>query len=223
MGRYERNAPAISPAEQELLSSKRVLIAGCGGLGGYVIELLGRIGVGHLTLVDGDVFVDSNLNRQLLSTDASLGKSKPHIGAERLRAINPLVSANPVSQYIDADNAAPILAGHDVIVDALDNGPSRKILAQAASALGIPLVSGAISGWRGRVFVLTPGDNADFLWDGGNGLATGNLGFTASAVSSVLAAEAVKLLLERPGLLHNRMLEFDLLRGDWEEIPLSFE
>ena len=155
MGRYERyNAPAISPEEQKILGAKRVFVAGCGGLGGYVVEYLGRIGVGHLTIADGDVFSASNLNRQLLSTEKTLGKPKPLCAKERLEQINPLVSVTPVCQNIDRENAGALLDGHDVAVDALDNGTARKILAQAANDAGIPLVSGAISGWLGRVFIV---------------------------------------------------------------------
>lgn len=220
MARYERNAPAISNQEQELLASKRVLVAGCGGLGGYIIEFLGRIGVGHLTVVDGDVFSDSNLNRQLLSSDETIGRQKPQCAAERMHMVNPLVTVRPVESFITESNALELLNGHDVIVDALDNGLSRMVLANAARMLDLPLVSGAISGWRGRVFVLFPTDSADFLWSGEKGVVTGNLCFTASSVASVQAAETVKLLLGRSGVLKNRLLEFDLLSGLWEEIPL---
>jgi molybdopterin/thiamine biosynthesis adenylyltransferase len=222
MSRYERNHPAISPEEQDILSSKRVLVAGCGGLGGYILEFLGRIGVGLLTAVDGDVFSDSNLNRQLLSTSETLGSPKPVCAMERLRSVNSNVEVLPVCTFISEDNAEALLKGNDVAVDALDNGPSRIILAKAAQKLGIPLVSGAISGWRGRVFVLMPGDvPADFLWCGEKGIIQGNLCFTASSIASVQAAETVKLLLGRSGLLHGRFLEIDLLGGRWEEIPLE--
>jgi molybdopterin/thiamine biosynthesis adenylyltransferase len=221
MARYERNHPAISEAEQDVLASKRVLVAGCGGLGGYVLEFLGRIGVGHLTAVDGDIFSDSNLNRQLLSSDATLGRPKPDCARERMVLVNPNVTVTPVCEFITEDNAERLVSGHDAVVDALDNGPARLLLTRAAAKLGIPVVSGAISGWRGRVFILLPGDSADFLWRGEAGVTAGNLCFTASATASVQAAETVKLLLGRPGLLRGRFLEFDLLSASWEEIPID--
>ena len=221
MSRYERNHPALSDTEQVTLGQKRVLIAGCGGLGGYIVELIGRIGVGHLTVVDGDVFSDSNLNRQLLSSDETMGKAKPVCAAERLRIVNPLVEVRPVCEYITKENAERLVSGHDIVVDALDNGPSRVVLADTARTLRLPLVSGAISGWRGRVFVLLPGENAEFLWGGDAGPGFGNLGFTAAAVASVQAAETVKVLLGRADVLKNRLLEFDLLSSQWEDIPLD--
>jgi molybdopterin/thiamine biosynthesis adenylyltransferase len=95
MSRYERNFPAVSLEEQEMLGKKRVLVAGCGGLGGYVLEYLGRIGVGHLTAVDDDVFTDSNLNRQLLSTEETLGRPKPVCARERMAVVNPNVRVTP--------------------------------------------------------------------------------------------------------------------------------
>ncbi len=223
MNRYERNFPAISPVEQELLASKRVLVAGCGGLGGYVLECLARAGVGRLTAADGDVFTETNLNRQLYSNGKTLGLPKPVAAAARLKLANPQVSVTPVCEYITEANAAGLTAGHDVVIDALDNGPARRLLARAAGINNIPLVSGAISGWRGRVFVLLPGENADFLWSGGEGLAAGNLVFAAAAAAAVQAAEAVKLLLGRRGLLHGRLLEFDLLSGEWEALPLTID
>lgn len=221
MARYERNSPALSLAEQEQLASKRVLIAGCGGLGGYVIEFLGRIGVGHLTVVDGDVFTDSNLNRQLLSSGLTLGRPKPVCAQERMHDVNPNVEVSPVCTFICEDNAEDLVKDHGVVVDALDNGAARIVLARAVQKLGIPLVSGAISGWRGRVFILMPGGSAEFIWGGDTGITAGNLCFTASSTASIQAAETVKLLLGRPGVLKNRLLEFDLLSGQWEEIPLE--
>lgn len=222
MDRYERNAPAISGAEQELLASKRALVAGCGGLGGYIIELLGRVGVGHITAVDGDVFAYSNLNRQLLSTMGTLGMPKPVCAAERMNAVNPEVSVTPVCEFITEENAASLTAGHDVIVDALDNGKTRILLTAAAKDAGIPFVSGAIGGWHGRVIVLYPGDNVDFLWQGEPSSPMGNLSFVAAHVASVQAAETVKVLLGRPGVIRGRLLELDMLNARWDEIPLDF-
>ena len=222
IGRYERNAPAISVGEQELLASKRALVAGCGGLGGYIIEFLGRVGVGHITAVDGDVFAVSNLNRQLLSTEATLGKPKPECAKERMDTVNPEISVTPVCEYITEKNAGALVAGHDIIVDALDNGKTRILLTKEAKNAGIPFVSGAIGGWHGRVIVLYPGDNVDFLWQGESPPQVGNPCFTAAHVASIQAAETVKVLLNRAGVIRGKLLELDLLNARWDEIPLDF-
>ena len=221
-GRYDRNMPAISPEQQKSLRIKRVLVAGCGGLGGYIIEHLARVGVGRLTAVDGDVFTVSNLNRQLLSTTRTLGAPKARSARERAGLVNPEVAVTAIDEYLTADNADAIVRGHDVIVDALDSGGARLLLAGAASRAGVPLVSGAIAGWRGRVFVVMPGDDASFLWSGGaDPAAFGNLPFTAAVAASIEAAEAVKLLLGIPGILTGRMIEFDLEAGRWDEIGID--
>ncbi|MCL2124810.1 MAG: HesA/MoeB/ThiF family protein [Oscillospiraceae bacterium] len=222
MSRYERNSPAISPEEQKSLAGKHVFVAGCGGLGGYIIEFLSRIGIGFISAADGDVFTLSNLNRQLLSTELTLGRMKAECAKERISIVNPNVSVNAVCEYIDEENADALISGHDIVVDALDNGKTRLILAAAARKAGIPFVSGAIGGWHGRVIVLYPEDNVDFLWMGEPPPPAGNLCCTAAHVASIQSAEVVKVLLGRPGVVCGKLLEIDLLNATWDEIPLDF-
>ena len=96
--RYERNVPALTEAECKALGQKRVLVVGCGGIGGYLIDMLARVGVGGLKVVDGDVFEPSNLNRQLLSDDATLGKSKAKAAAAWVGRVNPEVDVEAVAE-----------------------------------------------------------------------------------------------------------------------------
>ena len=222
MSRYERNAPAISLDEQTILAQKKVIVAGCGGLGGYIIEFLGRVGVGHITAVDGDVFVESNLNRQLLSNQQTLGRPKAECAKERMSVVNPEITLTSVYEFITEENVDALIAGHDAIVDALDNGKTRLLIASAARKAEIPFISGAIGGWYGRVIVLYPGDNADFLWQGKPPQPAGNPCFTAAHIATVQSAETVKVLLNRPGVIRGKLLEIDLLNARWDEIPLSF-
>jgi molybdopterin/thiamine biosynthesis adenylyltransferase len=220
MSRYERNAPAITRDEQKTLAQKNVFVAGCGGLGGYIIEFLARTGVGHITAADGDLFSESNLNRQLLATQQTLGRAKPECALERVTAVNPEITVTAVCEYITEENVDALIGGHDAVVDALDNGKTRILLAAAAGNAGIPFVSGAIGGWYGRVIVLYPGENADFLWQGGSAPPTGNLCCTAAHVASIQSAETIKVLLDRSGIIRGRLLEIDLLNARWDEIPL---
>ena len=92
LARYERNIPALTEAECALLRNKRVLVVGCGGLGGHLIEFLARVGIGSVRVVDGDVFEPSNLNRQLLSEVPLLGVSKAKAAADRIARVNPDVA-----------------------------------------------------------------------------------------------------------------------------------
>lgn len=226
MLRYLRNHDAISEAEQVILAQKRVLVVGCGGLGGYAIECLARIGVGHLRVVDGDVFDETNLNRQLLSSSMNLGRPKTLAAQQRVMAVNPLVEVEAFQTLLIAENAVPLLDGCDVAVDALDNIPSRLVLQQAARSAGIPLVHGAVAGWIGQVCVVQPGqDLLNSLYPNstdtqGEEQETGTLSFTAALTASWQAAETVKLLLGKPGL-DGEILELDLLNSSFVKIKLS--
>ena len=226
MLRYLRNHDAISEAEQAILAQKRVLVVGCGGLGGYVIECLARIGVGYLRVVDGDVFDETNLNRQLLSSSMNLGRPKTLAAQQRVMAVNPLVEVEAFQSLLTAENAVQLLEGCDVAVDALDNVPTRLLLQQAAKTAGIPLVHGAVAGWIGQVCVVQPGQELlNSLYPAstdnqGEEQETGTLSFTAALTASWQAAETVKLLLGKPGL-DGEILELDLLNSSFVKIKLS--
>ena len=226
MERYLRNHDALSLDEQEKLASKRVLIVGCGGLGGVVIECLARIGVGHMRVVDGDVFDESNLNRQLLSSRMNLGRPKTLAAQQRVMAVNPLVEVEAVQAELTAKNALELLAGCDAAVDCLDNIPSRLLLQQAAKEAGIPLVHAAIAGWRGQVAVVQPGEDLlSLLYNNsrqeqGEEISTGTLSFTAAALGALQASEVVKLLLGRQGL-QGELLILDLLNASSNRLRLT--
>ncbi len=226
MERYLRNHDALSLDEQEKLASKRVLIVGCGGLGGVVIECLARIGVGHMRVVDGDVFDESNLNRQLLSSRMNLGRPKTLAAQQRVMAVNPLVEVEAVQAELTAKNALELLAGCDAAVDCLDNIPSRLLLQQAAKEAGIPLVHAAIAGWRGQVAVVQPGEDLlSLLYNNsrqeqGEEISTGTLSFTAATLGALQASEVVKLLLGRQGL-QGELLILDLLNASSTRLRLT--
>ena len=218
MERYLRNHDAISEEEQAFLATKRVLVVGCGGLGGMVIECLARIGVGYLRVVDGDDFEESNLNRQLLSSTMNLGRPKTLAARQRVMAVNPLVEVDAVQAELTVENALELLADCDAVVDCLDNIPARLVLQQSAKSAGIPMVHGAVAGWNGRVCVIVPGEDLlnllypDPQESRGEEWQAGTLAFSASLTASWQAAETVKLLLGKPGL-HGEILEVDLMSG----------
>lgn len=226
MERYLRNHDALSLDEQEKLASKRVLIVGCGGLGGVVIECLARIGVGHMRVVDGDVFDESNLNRQLLSSRMNLGRPKTLAAQQRVMAVNPLVEVEAVQAELTSDNAPELLGNYDIAVDCLDDIPSRLLLQQAAKEAGIPLVHAAIAGWRGQVAVVQPGEDLlSLLYNNsrqeqGEEISTGTLSFTAAALGALQASEVVKLLLGRQGL-QGELLILDLLNASSTRLRLT--
>jgi len=119
--RYLRNREIISIDEQLTLAQSKVAVVGAGGLGGQVILLLGRVGIGHLVVVDRDVFDETNLNRQVLSNRSNLGRSKAGEAASALENINPAVEVTALQVTLEESNAADILVGSQVVVDALDS------------------------------------------------------------------------------------------------------
>ena len=224
--RFSRNFEAISKEEQAQLAEKHVAVLGCGGLGGYVVEYLARLGVGFFTLCDGDVFDQSNLNRQLLSTEDSIGQNKAEAAKARILDIHKTASVAVFPENMTDQNAGLILSGCDVAVCALDTVSARRVLAEAAKTLHIPVVFGAIAGWCGQVAVMQPGDNLlDMLYpageERGEEMILGNLSFTAALCAALQAAETAKALLARPvGLIRGQLLQFDLLQNTFEEIIL---
>lgn len=223
MKRYNRNIGTITVEEQLLLAEKSVCVIGCGGLGGGVIENLVRMGVGHITAVDGDVFDESNLNRQVLSNEDNMGKSKAIEAATQMRQINSNVRVTPINDLFTEENAEKIVNDHDVIVDALDNVEARIILETACEKADVPLVHGAIGGWNGQLGVVMPGSRIISQLYGCNTLAdkSTNPAFTPAVVSAMEAAEVIKVLLGRKEALKNKLLIIDLLDHEYDIIDFE--
>ena len=220
--RYSRNIPALSEEECVLLRSKTVAVIGCGGLGGYLIEYLSRIGVGSIRCVDGDVFDESNLNRQLLSSVSRLGMSKAAAAAERVKEINPDVQVQAFPVFLDASNARELITGCDVVLDALDNIDARKTLAKACADQKIPYVYGAIAGWVAQAAICMPGDNLmDKLYPEDTVIRDKSvLSFTPALCAAMQVSLCVKLLANKPvetGVLHYA----DLFYEEYTQIPMK--
>lgn len=220
-----RNFPALTAQEQQILGEKRVLILGCGGLGGYLCEYLVRLGVGHITAADPDRFDASNLNRQILSSAETLGRGKAQAARQRASAVNADVQFRAVEAAFNADTAENLLADADLVLDALDTAADRLLLEDACAAAGLTLVHGAVQGWMAQVAVVTPGSGAlHRLYGGGAAAGVGGdrscLAFTPAWCAAVQAAEAVRLLVGRPASLAGRLLLADLQTMDVDVIQL---
>ena len=219
--RYQRNIPALTEAECNALRTKRVLVVGCGGLGGHILDQLARIGVGFIRAVDGDVFESTNLNRQLLSQMPLLGTSKANAAAAHLALVNPDVSVEAVEGFLTAENAPELIAGCDIVMDALDNIPSRKALAAACAEAGIPYVYGAIQGWVAQAAVSMPGDQLiEKLFPQEVEIRDKSvLSFTPALCASMQTALCVKMLVGRT-VETGTIYYFDLLNQEFETIPM---
>ncbi|WPC43674.1 HesA/MoeB/ThiF family protein [Clostridium sp. JS66] len=228
MERYDRNMKTLSEKENHKLKEFKVCVIGCGGIGGYIIEMLGRIGIGTITAVDGDIFVESNLNRQIISSSESLGLSKALEAKHRMEKVNPLIEVKAVNEMLTEENALEILSGHHVVVDALDSIPARLLLQDSCNKLNIPMVHGAIAGWYGQITTILPGDdtlnkiyNKDKNQTKGVEKELGNPSFTPALAASIEVSEVIKILIGRGELLRKKVLFIDLLSSDYDVV--SFE
>ncbi len=225
--RYQRNRKLISIDQQLALLQSRVAVLGCGGLGGYIIEELARLGVGQIVAVDPDVFEEHNLNRQLFSTPDLLGEKKVVAAARRVAEVNPAITIQPIAESFKEGNGPEILQGVNVAADALDAVPVRLTLASVCDHLKIPLVHGAIAGWFGHLATQFPGDKTleriYALKRAPQGIETalGNPSFTPAVVASMQVAEIVKIILKTGDSLRNQYLAIDLYHMEVNTLPLA--
>lgn len=228
-----RNIPAISEDEQKMLQSKRVAVIGCGGLGGYAIEYLARLGVGHIIAVDGDTFCESNLNRQLLSSTETIGQSKADVAVARIHAINPEIEAVSINKFLTADDAADLVSKVNLVIDALDNVESRLILEDVCEKEEVTFIHGAVQGWNLQVSVVRPGTKvlhniykadrkvpSTHEASKEDPLSKSCLCPTPACCAAIQVSEALKLLLGRDSSLDGKMLFMDLQTMDSYTIPL---
>ncbi|MGI6021196.1 MAG: HesA/MoeB/ThiF family protein [Lachnospiraceae bacterium] len=216
--RFEHNIPSISFEEQELLAKKHVLVAGCGGRGGSIIENLVRLGIGKITAADNASFEISDLNRQLLSTTDLIGTKKAFAARDRAIAINPEITFNIWTMKITEKNVDSALAGKDLVIDALDNVDDRLLLEDACAKAGITVIHGSVSGWRTQVMTVTPGSGslADFYKNNTAPAAASQLSFTSAFCAAVQASEAVKVLCGTKSDLENKILIADLKTNEFK-------
>ena len=220
--RYERNIPSLTLEESQLLRKKTVAVIGCGGLGGYIIEQLARLGIGAIRIVDGDVFEESNLNRQLFSDVTVLGKPKTEVSRARIAAVNPEIQVQSLYGYLDEENAEAFLDGCDAVVGALDNIYTRRVLEKNCEKLGIPYIYGAIHGWVAQAAVDMPGQRLieKMYPEGAAFKDKSSLSFTPGLCASLQTALCVKLLVGRP-VQTGTIFYFDMLEQEFETISMA--
>ena len=157
-----RQMSIVTRSEQQRFKDAKVTVIGCGGIGGETIEMLARMGIGELVLVDKDAFDLSNLNRQTLATISDLGLDKSSVAAEKVRLINPYVKTTIFNEHIDQNNIEKVIGNSNIVIDALDNVLTRVIVSRKANELGIPYIHGAIHGTVGQVTVFLPNSDKSY-------------------------------------------------------------
>ena len=224
--RYLRNIGTIGIDGQKKLLSSLVAVVGAGGLGGFIIELLARAGVGRITVIDGDLFEENNLNRQLLAIEKNIGKEKVQSAKERIATINSAVEVEAIFGFLTEEKGREILSSATVICDALDNISSRRILGRLSRRLGVPLVHGAVAGFIGDVTTIFPEDpGIELIYgeediDRGEEELVGNLPATVAAVASFQVQEVIKIITGRGKPLRKKLLIIDTESGTFETVDL---
>jgi len=226
--RYLRSLGTVGWAGQQKLLEATVVIIGSGGLGGWIIEGLARMGVGHLVVVDGDLFEENNLNRQVLCTEESLGKAKTECALSRVAEINSAIEMEVHRTWANRENLPQLLDGATVVVDALDTLPARLLLQDVSQGLGIPLIHGAIGGYIGQVMTIFPKDTGLYALYGRGpvperGMETqwGNPAATPMMVAAWQIQETVKVITSQETLLRNRLLFMDAQSGECQLLHLA--
>ena len=157
-----RQMSIVTRSEQERFKDAKITVIGCGGIGGETIEMLARMGIGELVLVDKDAFDLSNLNRQTMASIADLGLDKEAVAAEKVRLINPYVKVTTYNEHVDQSNIDKVIGDSDIVIDALDNVLTRVIVSRKAKEKGIPYIHGAIHGTLGQITVFLPNSDKTY-------------------------------------------------------------
>jgi adenylyltransferase/sulfurtransferase len=217
---------------QQRLLKGSVLVVGAGGLGCPVVQYLAAAGVGTLGVVDDDVVDSSNLQRQVLHTEAAQGTPKVDSAARAVGALNSGVTVRTHRVRLKAANALKVMAPYDVVVDACDNFPTRYLLNDAAVMLGKPLVHGSIWRFSGQVTVFKPGEGPCYRClhpvPPPPGMVpscqdAGVLGVLPGIIGTLQALEAMKLLAGFGRPLVGRLLQFEGLPAEAREIRIRRE
>ena len=233
LARYARHIVLreIGGPGQARLRAARVAGVGAGGLGDPALLYLAAAGVGALTVIDDDTVALSNLQRQILFGMADIGAPKAEAARAALARLNPSVAVTPRAERLVPENAARLLAGADLVIDGSDNFATRYAVNAACLALGLPLLSAAMSQWEGQVALFDPARGGPcyrclFPEPPAEGLApscaeAGVAGPLPGVLGALLALEAVKHLAGAGEGLRGRLLLFDGLRAETRRLRVS--
>ncbi|HET7313830.1 molybdopterin-synthase adenylyltransferase MoeB [Salinisphaera sp.] len=229
--RYARQLtlPEIGDAGQTRLRDARVLVIGAGGLGSPAALYLAAAGVGHLAIVDHDTVDRSNLHRQILHRDASVGQPKVRSAQATLTALNPTIEVVPVEARVAPDNAADLVAGYDLVIDGSDNFSARYAINDACVAAHIALVYGAVERFAGQVGVFPAGGapcyrclfaEAPPAGSAPTCAEAGVIGAVPGLVGTLQALEAIKLIVGMTNTLSGKLLSLDVRTQRWRTLSL---
>ena len=229
--RYSRHmlVPEVGEAGQFKLLDSRVLLIGAGGLGSPAAYYLAAAGVGTMGIIDADVVDESNLQRQILHNTDRIGQYKAESARETIEALNPDVKVITYIERLDESNVARIIADYDVILDGTDNFPTRYLLNNAAIIANKPVVHGSVFRFEGQLTVFKPYEGPCYrcLYPEPPPMAlapscaeAGVLGVLPGIIGLLQATETIKLLLGIGDPLVGRMMTYDALASEFNELRL---
>ncbi len=225
--RYDRQIMVEGFGEegQEKLKRAKIVIAGAGGLGSPASIYLAAAGVGTIRIIDHDRVELSNLNRQVLHWDEDIGRRKTDSANQKLLKLNQGVKIEAIAETITKTNVSQLVDGFDLIVDAMDNLPTRYLLNRAALEMNIPLFHGAVYGFEGRAMTIIPGKTACLMCVyRGVAMPEGKfpvVGVTPAVVGCIQATEVIKYIVGIGKLLTNRLLVYDGLNMKFTELAVK--
>ncbi len=225
--RYDRQMMIYGFGEegQEKLKKARVFIAGAGGLGSPAAIYLAVAGVGTIRIADHDTVELSNLNRQILHQDENIGEEKAGSASDKLKKLNPDVNIETIADTITEANAAELVGDSDLIVDAMDNLPTRYLLNKTAIEKKIPFFHGAVYGFEGRAMTVIPGKSAclNCLYHGAAvpKVKFPVIGVTPAVIGCIQATEVIKYITGLGELLTGRLLNYDALSMKFTEFKVN--
>jgi molybdopterin/thiamine biosynthesis adenylyltransferase len=228
--RYDRHIrlAGFGREGQDKVRTASVLVLGAGGLGSPVIQYLSAAGIGTITIIDGDTVDSTNLQRQVLFDEASIGTRKVDAALASARSLNSNVTIVPIATWLDSANARDLIEGHDLVIDASDNYAARLAVNDAAVALGIPFIHGAAIRWEGLVAGFDPrvGPCYRCLFPAlpENELTcsdVGVLGAVTGVIGSLMAVEALKHIIGSPDRLIDRLITYDARSGRFDLLKIK--
>ena len=229
--RYARHLllPEIGPAGQERLLASRVLMVGAGGLGASALSYLTAMGVGTIGIIDADSVELSNLNRQIIYETGDIGRLKVAAAKDRLQELNPDVRVETYPLRLEAANAAEIFASYHLIMDGCDNFETRYVINRACIDTCLPWVYCALRGWEAQLSCFNPARNTPCYQclvpeappERNDCAERGVIGALTGIMGSMMALEAVKMLLGIGNPYYGRLLRYHALKGEWRESLLQ--
>jgi adenylyltransferase/sulfurtransferase len=215
--------------KQEILVNSKVLVIGIGGLGCAVSQYLTASGVGHLTLIDDDVVESTNLQRQVLHEEQTIGLLKVESAAVALKRLNAGVELTLLSQRQSEKELSTLIEGHDLVLDCTDNFTTRNLINKVSYQHSKPLVSGAAIRMEGQVFCIDPTRKSacyacishNFGEQDLSCVESGVMSPVVGIIGSTQALEAIKMLTDYGEPPINQLQLFDAMRSDWQAFNVS--